>query len=122
MQETGTIALEGIELHAYHGVYRREREQGNRYKIDLYLEYDLRAAAQSDQLADTLDYFEIYKAVLSIMAEPVNLLETLAGRMGGHIMSQYPAVVSVRVRIAKVLPHAMFHCSQTYIEQRFDRP
>ncbi|RMG67935.1 MAG: dihydroneopterin aldolase, partial [Bacteroidetes bacterium] len=63
----GLIAVEGIELHAYHGVYARERKEGNHYRVDLYMEQDISAAAESDDLSDTLDYFQAYQVVVRIM-------------------------------------------------------
>ncbi|MEO1382575.1 MAG: dihydroneopterin aldolase [Bacteroidota bacterium] len=79
-KKLSVIALEGIEVHAYHGVYKNERTHGNPYVVDVYLQADIRAAAQSDDLEDTVDYFGVYKLVLQVMDQPVQLLEHLADK------------------------------------------
>lgn len=115
----GLIAVEGIELHAYHGVYPRERKEGNRYRVDLYMEQDLEAAAASDALGDTLDYFQAYQLVLEVMREPVNLLETLVVRIGHQALERFPQLTAIRVRVSKIQPIAMDNCRQTYVEMSF---
>ncbi|MEL6633444.1 MAG: dihydroneopterin aldolase [Bacteroidota bacterium] len=118
-KKLSVIALEGIEVHAYHGVYKNERTHGNPYVVDVYLKADIRAAAQSDDLEDTVDYFGVYKLVLQVMDQPVQLLEHLADKMGQEIMSGYPQVVEAKVRVRKIQPWAMDRCAQTYVETIF---
>ena len=115
-KKLSVIALEGIEVHAYHGVYKNERTHGNPYVVDIYLKADIRAAAQSDDLGDTVDYFGEYKIVLNVMDQPVLLLEHLADKMGQEILSGYPQVVEAKVRVRKIQPWAMDRCAQTYVE------
>lgn len=117
----GIIAIESIEIFAYHGVYQVEREAGNRFFVDLYLETNLRKAAQSDNLEDTIDYFAVYKIVLEKMKEPVNLLETLVFKIGPALMSRFPELESSKVRVRKQSPHAMSHARETYVEEIFER-
>ncbi|MDP5168963.1 MAG: dihydroneopterin aldolase [Bacteroidia bacterium] len=115
----GIIAIEGIEIFAYHGVYPVEREAGNRFFVDLYLEADLEKAAKSDALSDTVDYHAVYKVVLEHMEEPANLLETLAYRIGPDILARFQQIEAATVRVRKLSPHAMAHCRETYVEQKF---
>ncbi|MEO1414598.1 MAG: dihydroneopterin aldolase [Bacteroidota bacterium] len=118
-KKLSVIALEGIEVHAYHGVYKNERTHGNPYVVDIYLKADIRAAAQSDDLGDTVDYFGVYKIVLHVMDQPVQLLEHLADKMGQEILRGYPQVVEAKVRVRKIQPWAMDRCAQTYVETTF---
>ncbi len=115
----GIIAIESIEIFAYHGVYQIEREAGNRFFVDLYLETNLRKAAKSDNLEDTIDYFSVYKLVLDKMQEPANLLETLVFRIGPAILEQFPQLQSAKVRVKKQSPHAMSQARETYVEEIF---
>ncbi|MEO0471533.1 MAG: dihydroneopterin aldolase [Bacteroidota bacterium] len=114
-----TIALEGIELFAYHGVYERERIEGNPYIVDIYINTPLLPATQSDQLADTLDYQHVYKLIVDIMEQPVNLLEHLVSKIGQRLLAEFSLIRKVKVRVAKVKPLAMAHCRQTFVEMDF---
>ncbi len=46
----GRVALEGLEFHAFHGVYPHERESGNFFEVDIAVETDFSAAAQHDDI------------------------------------------------------------------------
>ena len=35
------IKIKGIQFHGYHGVYSAEREIGQKYEVDLELNFDL---------------------------------------------------------------------------------
>ncbi|MEL6252048.1 MAG: dihydroneopterin aldolase [Bacteroidota bacterium] len=117
----GVIAIEEIEVHAYHGVYEEERKRGTTFQVDVYMETDTRNAAKTDQLKDTLDYFSIYNLVLEILEVPSNLLEHLCEKIGSKILDDFSSVKSVKVRVSKLKPLAMEKCAKTYVEMFFDR-
>jgi dihydroneopterin aldolase len=76
------IELIGLRAKGFHGVFDFERQQGQEFVVDLVLHVDTRAAAASDDLADTVDYGGIAQAVHDVVAgEPVDLIETLAARV-----------------------------------------
>ncbi|HST50182.1 dihydroneopterin aldolase [Jatrophihabitans sp.] len=76
------IALTGLRVRGHHGVFDFERAEGQDFVVDVELELDTRTAAASDLLADTVHYGELAEALAAVVAgEPVNLLETLAGRL-----------------------------------------
>ena len=76
------LAVRGIECHGHHGVFDFEREQGQRFVIDLALGVDTRPAAASDDLQDTVDYGSLVAAVRrGVENDPVDLIETLAERI-----------------------------------------
>jgi dihydroneopterin aldolase len=82
--ETGTdrLAVHGIEAFGHHGVLDFERREGQLFKVDLALGVDTRAAAQSDDLQDTVDYGTLVAAVRkAVETDPVDLIETLAQRI-----------------------------------------
>ena len=41
----GKVALEGLEFHAFHGVYPHERESGNWFEVDIVVESDFSMAS-----------------------------------------------------------------------------
>ena len=81
---TDELTISGIECFAHHGVFDFEREQGQRFVIDLTLGLDTAPAARSDDLQDTLDYGSLVDAVTkAVETDPVDLIETLAQRIAG---------------------------------------
>ena len=77
-----TITLTGLRVFGRHGVFDFERDQGQDFVVDVVLELDTRAAAASDELADTVHYGELAEALAAVIeGEPVSLLETLAQRL-----------------------------------------
>ncbi len=79
---TDELSVTGIECWGHHGVFDHERRDGQRFVVDLTLGLDTRAAAESDDLADTVDYGGVVEAVkAAVERDPVNLVETLAGRL-----------------------------------------
>ena len=76
------VALTGLRVRGFHGVFEHERRDGQDFVIDAVLELDTSAAAASDALADTVDYGALAGLLANIVTgEPVNLLETLAARL-----------------------------------------
>ena len=81
------IRLTGLTVFGRHGVYDHEREDGQDFIVDLRLHLSLRAAAASDDVADTVHYGELAERVAAVVAgEPVNLLETLASRIADLVL------------------------------------
>jgi dihydroneopterin aldolase len=76
------IAVTGIECFAHHGVFERERREGQTFLIDLVLGLDTRPAALSDDLHDTVDYGSLVAQVkAAVESDPVDLIETVAQRV-----------------------------------------
>jgi dihydroneopterin aldolase len=76
------LAVRGIAVHGHHGVFDFERRDGQRFVIDLLLGLDTRAAAASDDLADTVDYGTLVADVVAaVERDPVDLVETLVQRI-----------------------------------------
>ncbi len=98
------ISLEGIVFYGYHGVNAAEKELGQRFTVDLDVWTDLRAAGETDDLTQTVNYSALYKAARSIVeGDACNLLETVATRIARAVLAGFP-VPAVRVKIAKSAP------------------
>jgi dihydroneopterin aldolase len=104
----GTITLTGLRARGHHGVYDSERQQGQDFFIDVTLELDLDRALSTDKLSDTVDYGELAQALVRIVTgEPVNLIETLAGRLLTECLAD-PRVGAATVSVHKPgapIPH-----------------
>ena len=104
MERNGIIELEGMEFKAYHGCLDQEKVRGNTFTVDFRGELDLSAAAESDNLNDTLNYGEIYEIVAEEMSIPSELLENVAGRIVKTIERNFPQLVTFSVRVSKKRP------------------
>jgi 7,8-dihydroneopterin aldolase/epimerase/oxygenase len=101
---TGKVALEGLEFHAFHGVYPHERVSGNWFEVDISVETDFTQGAATDELAGTVNYETLFEIVKKEMEQPSKLLETVAGKIVDEVLTQLPAVTQVDLKISKVNP------------------
>jgi dihydroneopterin aldolase len=113
------IAIEGVKLHAYHGVYPEERKKGTQFVVDVYIDTVGGITGKSDDLSHTIDYSEVYELILKVMSKPVNLLETLVETIGKGILENHPDAAKVKVRVSKEKPLAMDKCLRAYVEASF---
>ena len=104
MNNIGIIELEGMEFKAYHGCLPQEKVRGNNIIVDFRGELDLSAAAESDNLEDTLNYADIYDIVSEEMSIPSELLENVAGRIVKSIAARFPQLESFSIRVSKSKP------------------
>ena len=109
-----TIELQGIELHAFHGVLEHERREGQRFLIDVELDLADTSAASTDRIEDALDYRNVVATVVDVAeGHAYHLLEALADALADALAESYP-VTRVRVRVRKpdvVLPRPVEHAA-----------
>ena len=112
------ISLTGLRVWGRHGVLPEERRDGQDFVVDVALTVDTRAAAASDDLADTVDYGGIADRLAAVVAgEPLNLIETLAARLA-DVCLQDDRVISVEVTVHKPaapIPHAFSDVAVTVV-------
>jgi dihydroneopterin aldolase len=98
------VELKGVKIRAFHGVMPQERQVGHMFTLDVRVGYPLASAANSDDVADTLNYAELYQLVVDEMAVPSCLIEHVAWRIAQSIHSHFPAATSADISIAKCSP------------------
>lgn len=114
--ESGKILVQGLRLHAYHGVLPQERIVGNDYLIDLSAEYDISKAAETDDIADAISYAAVCDVIVEEMRKPSRLLETVAMRIAKRLVKEYDGVSSVTIRIMKENPPMGYDCKSAGVE------
>lgn len=98
------IIMNGMEFYGYHGVLPGEQEIGQRFLVDLELAAYLEHSGRLDDLAETIDYSELFGLVEKIVTEErFNLIEALAEHIAQAVLDRY-SVEEVMVRVKK--PHA----------------
>jgi dihydroneopterin aldolase len=101
----GKVVIDRLELHAYHGWHRHEGEFGQPYTIDLELVTDVSGAADTDHLADALDYGVIVATTKRIFTERRHkLVESVAVELARGLLKEFPTVEEVEVHVMKLKP------------------
>lgn len=109
------IRIKNAAFYAYHGVASDEQTLGGKFEVDVEVHVDLSAAAQLDNLKQTVDYEALYGLIQKVVtAKKYYLLETLAKNVGGGILSAFPPVSWVMVRVRK--PHPPVKGVIDYVE------
>ena len=82
------IELRGLKVRGHHGVFDHERADGQDFVVDITVWLDLTRAAESDELADTLDYGALAGRAADIVAgTPRNLIETVSAEIADAVMT-----------------------------------
>ena len=101
------IRIRSLELDVFLGVYAEEQAAPRRAVANIELALDLSRAAVTDDLADTVDYDALARAVRdacsSKAAHPKRyaLVERLAGEIAEICLAFDPRVESASVTVAK---------------------
>ena len=97
-----SIVIENISVRAIVGVHPWEREIPQEVRVSLRLAVDLRQAAESDELASTLDY------------------EALSSRIGGHVRTA--ARQTIEALAADIAQLCLEDPRVKNVEVRVDKP
>ena len=96
------IFLRGMRFMACHGVLPHEQEVPQPFEVDVELGLSLRAAGESDDLDDTVNYAKVYRTVSSIMnGASKQLIEALAEEIAEDLLWQFSPLRWVRVTVHK---------------------
>ncbi len=99
MLETIWITLTGVSGHGRHGVFDFEREAGQQFVVDVRVE--VLQQVGPDVLEGTVNYGTLAERIhAQITGEPVQLIETLAGRIADEVLTD-PLVRTVEVTVHK---------------------
>ena len=101
---TDCVFVRGLEFEGNHGYSAAERRGTRRFRVDLKLELPLAAAAMSDRIADTVDYWKVSEIVVALGTKSTfKLLEALAGAIASKIQELYPRA-AVTIELEKLAP------------------
>lgn len=100
-----TIVIKNLEVRFRVGVPDEERARPQRLLISVELELDTRAAAAVDDLAQTVNYFDLHQRIVHLgEGREWKLIETLAEEICRCVLVE-PRVQVVRVVVKKfILP------------------
>jgi len=110
------ISIVDLEVFYRVGVPDAERAQAQRLLLTVELEADFTAAAKSDGIADTIDYYAVTQRLLKFgEGREWKLIEKLASDIAGAVLKEFkPSAVSVEVK-KFIIPQAR------YVSVRFEK-
>ncbi len=100
----GIIRVNDIRVFTNHGCLEEEAKIGSEYRVDIEVKADLQKSAQTDELADTVDYVLLNQIVKEEMAIRSKLLEHVAQRILDRIFKEIQLVAAAKVSVAKINP------------------
>ena len=118
---TSTITLHRMRFHTYHGVLPQERLVGNDYEVTVVMDVDISQAALTDNVADTINYAEVYEEIRQVMSEPCHLLERVAWRISEALFSHFSRLGAVEVSIIKLNPPMGADCDGAEVKIKVTR-
>lgn len=96
-----TIFLTDMRVDTVVGIWDWERKIRQTVAIDLEMGFDIRAAAASDSIDDTLNYKLVAKRVQQFVADSsFQLVETMAERIAGIVLDEFD-IAWIQVRVNK---------------------
>ena len=104
-----TISIVDLEVFYRVGVPDEERAKPQRLLLTIEMEFDFSAAARTDSIADTIDYFAVSQRLLKFGdGKSWKLIEKLAVDISEMILAEFrPAGVSVEIN-KFVIPQARY--------------
>ncbi|HEU4486632.1 MAG TPA: dihydroneopterin aldolase [Povalibacter sp.] len=95
------IFLSALRVECIVGIWEWERRVKQTVVIDVEMAADIRKAAASDRIEDTIDYKRVAKRLLAFVGDSqFHLVETLTERIAHLIVSEF-GVSWVKVRLNK---------------------
>lgn len=111
------IYVNGMEFYGYHGVFPEETRLGQRFAVDLAVSVDLKKAGESDELEHSVNYGELYEVCKEIVeGKPYKLVEAVAEKIAGSVLTGFPLIVEVTVKVIKPDPPIPGHYKSVAVE------
>ena len=96
------IFLDRICFFAHHGIGEQETLAGNEFTVSLRLQVNIAHAMQTDDVADTVSYADVYEVVKEIVENKrFNLLEALAENIAEEVLNKFDLLKGIMVRVKK---------------------
>ncbi|EAL09235.1 dihydroneopterin aldolase [Listeria monocytogenes serotype 4b str. H7858] len=104
-------------FYGYHGVLAEETKLGQTFRVSLILGLSTKKAGISDSVDDTVSYAEVYETVKEIVeGTPFKLIEALAEKIATEVLTGYPLLEEVTVKLIKPNPPIPGHYDSVAVE------
>ena len=110
------LRLQNMCFFAYHGFFPQETELGQHYEVDVDLHGDFRRAGCDDDIAQAINYPEVYALIEEVVTgEPCKLVEALAERIAERV-GTHCAPIDLVIRVRKPNPPVAAHFDGIEVE------
>lgn len=112
------IYLNDMAFYGYHGALPEENVLGQMFRITVTLATDLKQAGETDDLAATVNYAEVYELCKEVAeGTPFQLIESVAETIATRILATYsPQVKGCKVLVVKPTPPIRGHYDSVAVE------
>ncbi|MBT5856667.1 dihydroneopterin aldolase [bacterium] len=99
---TDKIYIRDLLLRTIIGIHDWERDNKQDLIINVTLDVDMRAAGQSDDIDDAVNYRSITKRIIDLVeASSYGLLEKLGTHLCDTVLNEYPGVGQIELTLDK---------------------
>ncbi len=102
--EDSYILLKDLRFHAFHGVASQETRVGNTFIINLKMKVNFVEAAQTDDVALTVSYADVYSILAQEMRTPSKLLEHVVYRLAKALFRHFDQIEALEISLEKNNP------------------
>ncbi len=96
------VRIKNASFYAYHGAMKEEQTIGGKFEADVDLFFDFSEAANNDDLKKTINYADVYNFINNVIhKKKYYLIETLATIIADNLLSSYPQLEKVKVKVRK---------------------
>ena len=97
------INITGIEAFGKHGIYEIEKNNQQRFLIDIFLTLD---NLKDDNIINTINYEDLVDDSISLVqTESFDLIETLSKKIAEHIIKKYSNLRFSNLKYIKITVH-----------------
>ena len=95
------VFIDDLRIQTVIGVFDWEREITQTVSLNLEMGFDIRKAAETDSIADTLDYKAVAKRLIGFVeSSEYQLVEALAEECARIVLDEFP-VTWLRLKLSK---------------------
>lgn len=99
---SNTINIQGLEVHANHGVFEAEKELGQRFYINVALHLDFQRALNSDDLNNTVHYGFVGEKIIEFFKiNRCDLIETITHKLVVMLFEEYELINRIELEVVK---------------------
>ena len=109
-----TTGLKGLRIDCVVGVSPFEREPSQPIIMDIEIDYDVTAAASSDEVGDAVDYDRVAEGIAELVERrEFYLIEAMAEETADMLLTQHASAQRVRVEVRK--PNAVMAADCSFV-------
>ena len=116
-----TVGLEGIRFNAAIGWFPEERIIKNNFIVDLCVTFESSNKVFNDDIANTIDYTELYNVCKQFFNIESKLIDTVGQKIINKLNSKFPFVQDITILIKKESPPIKGVIDHSFIKLSFKK-